>query len=321
MHTDQAVEPVRHAGGAVARPELFYRQEYVCDVLEAGRRQTFDVLRPQRIRDALAASGLIDPAAFVAPALPAEADLRLVHPAAYLERIRVPATLARLLFLDPSHPWDDRLLLPFLYATGGTLAAALGAAASGGIGLNLGGGFHHAQADKAEGFCAVADVAIAIRRMQCERSVERVLIVDLDYHHGNGNAAIFATDESVFTFSMHAANWCWLTKRHNLDIELPAHTGDAVYLRTLQGALPPILAEFQPDFVFYVAGSDPFVEDRLGDFDVSEPGMLARDRFVTEQVRGRDLPLVVVTAGGYGPSSWRIHCNYYRWLLEVAAGP
>lgn len=300
------------------RPRLFYRAEYVCDVLEAGMRHTFDILRPQRIRDALVACGAARSEEFIVPAALGDDDLRLVHTAAYLELVRQPATLARLLFLDPEHPWDDRLLMPFLYASGGTLAAALAAAEGGGIGLNLGGGYHHAQRDKAEGFCAIADVAVAIRRLQREGRAARVLIVDLDYHHGNGNAEIFATDESVFTFSMHANNWCWLTKRNNLDVELPAHTDDALYLDTLRSRLPPILAEFRPQFVFYVAGSDPFVEDRLGDFDISEAGMLERDCFVTREVRRYGLPLVVVTAGGYGPSSWRIHFNYYRWLLAGA---
>lgn len=304
---------------ATARPRLFYRDEYVLDVVEASMRHTFDVQRPQRIRDALVACGAAGAGEFVAPDALADDDLRLVHTPEYLAQIRVPATLARLLFLDPEHPWDEHLLEPFLYAAGGTLAAASAAAAGRGIGLNLGGGFHHAQADKAEGFCAIADVAVAIRRLQRDRRVERVLIVDLDYHHGNGNAEIFAADESVFTFSIHANNWCWISKRNNLDVELPARTGDDAYLEALRRHLPAVLERFAPDFVFYVAGSDPFVEDRLGDFTVSEAGMLARDRFVTEQVRGRGLPLVVVTAGGYGPSSWRIYFNYYRWLLGGAA--
>jgi len=311
--------PELAAAPGAPRPRLYYRPEYVLDAREQGMRETFDVRRPQRIRDALVRCGAADAAEFLAPAPLADEDLRLVHSPAYLASIRTPATLARLLLLDPAQPWDDRLLLPFLYAAGGTLAAALAAAADGGIGLNLAGGYHHAQADKAEGFCAIADVAIAIRRLQRDRQVARVLIVDLDYHHGNGNAEIFAADESVFTFSMHANNWCWLTKRHNLDIELPSHTGDAAYLEALERHLPPLLADFQPECVFYLAGADPFVEDRLGDFDISETGMLARDRFVTAAVRQRGLPLVVVTAGGYGPSSWRVHFNFYRALLADAA--
>lgn len=301
------------------RPRLYYRPEYVTDVAEAGMRETFDVLRPRRIRDALVACGAARAEEFIAPPALADAELRLVHTSDYLAQLRTPATLARLLFLDPAHPWDDRLLQPFLYASGGTLAAAVTAVAEGGIGCNLAGGYHHAQADKAEGFCAIADVAIAIRRLQREARIARALIVDLDFHHGNGNAEIFASDESVFTFSIHANNWCWLTKRHNLDVELPSHTGDAAYLAAVRAALPPVLTDFAPDVVFYVAGSDPFIEDRLGDFDVSEAGMLERDRCVTTLARAGGRPLVVVTAGGYGPSSWRIHFNYYRWLLGGAA--
>jgi acetoin utilization deacetylase AcuC-like enzyme len=183
--------------------------------------------------------------------------------------------------------------------------------------VNLGGGFHHAQADKAEGFCAIADVAIAIRCLQAAGEIRRALIVDLDYHHGNGNAQIFAEDENVFTFSMHAGNWCWISKRNNRDVELAPGTDDSAYLQALDRHLPQIIEEFQPDFAVYVAGSDPHCEDLLGDFAISEAGMLARDRTVTRLLWGRGIPMVVVTAGGYGPVSWRIHFNYFRWLLET----
>jgi acetoin utilization deacetylase AcuC-like enzyme len=304
---------------AAIRPRLYYRDEYVANVLEAGMRQTFDVLRPRRIRDALLDSGAARPADFVVPSPLEKGDLLLVHTREYADAIHEPATLARLLFLDPEHPWDDRLLLPFLYAAGGTVQAALSAARDGGIGLNLGGGYHHAQADKAEGFCAIADVAIAIRRLRLAGFAERVLIVDLDYHHGNGNAEIFSQDDSVFTFSIHGNNWCWIEKRNNLDLELPPGTGDAVYLDTLRRHLPAVVEEFQPDFAFYVAGADPFVEDALGDFAISEDGMLERDLFVTGTLGDGRLPLVVLTAGGYGPSSWRVHFNFYRHLLERSA--
>ncbi len=295
----------------------FFREEYVYPVLEAGFRHTFDVEKARRIRDALVASGAVTPDGFLAAPAVSDEQLRLVHTADYLEQIRRPDTLARLLFLDPAHPWDDRLLEPFLFATGATIAAARVAVAERCVTINLGGGFHHAQADRADGFCAIADVAIAIRVLQGSRQVERVLIVDLDYHHGNGNAEIFAGDESVFTFSVHAGNWCWVTKRNNLDVELPSGTGDAVYLATVESRLPPVLDAFQPDFVVYVAGSDPFELDTLGDFKVTEAGMLRRDQFVTRQIRGRGLPMVVVTAGGYGPQSWRIHFNYFHWLLTA----
>jgi acetoin utilization deacetylase AcuC-like enzyme len=294
---------------------LFYRHEYVYDALEAGVRHTFDILKPRRIHDALVAARLVAARDVVKPDRVSRGELLLVHTPEYVDEISRPAALARLLFLDPEHPWDARLLEPFLFATGGTIAAARWAVAQRGIGVNLGGGFHHAQADKAEGFCALADVAVAIRLLQRERRVRRVLIVDLDYHHGNGNAEIFAEDENVFTFSIHAGNWCWITKHNNRDVELPAHTQDAAYLEALRAHLPAIVREFQPDFAVYVAGSDPFVEDTLGDFDVSEAGMLERDQTVTRALWGHGIPMCVVTAGGYGDASWRIHFNYVRWLL------
>lgn len=297
---------------------IFYRSEYLSEVSEQGYRHVFDTQKARRICEALLEEDLISRADLLAARPLTEEDLLLVHTPAYLEEIRRPATLARLLLLDPAHPWDGRLLQPFLYAAGGTLAAARLAADRNCIGFNLGGGYHHAQADKAEGFCAIADVAIAVRDLQDRGAATHVLIVDLDCHHGNGNAEIFSNDETVFTFSMHNGNWCWITKRNHLDVELPTHAGDEIYLEALRAHLPRILDTFRPDFVAYVAGSDPFVGDSLGDLDVSEQGMLWRDRFVTEQVRRRAIPLLVVTAGGYGVESWRIHFNYLRWLLRDA---
>jgi acetoin utilization deacetylase AcuC-like enzyme len=298
------------------RVRLFYRDEYVYYAVEAGIRHTFDVERPRRIRDGLLATGLVTAADFVSAPAVSDAELLLVHTPAYVKQIKRPDRLASFLLLDPAHPWDGRLLQSFAYAAGATIVAAREAVAERLICVNLGGGFHHAQADKAEGFCAIADVAIAIRCLQRVEAVERVLIVDLDYHHGNGNASIFARDESVFTFSMHVTDWCRIVKRNNLDVHLPVHASDATYLGLLREHLPGVIEAFDPDLAFYVAGSDPFVEDTLGDAEVSEEGLLERDRFVTRELWGRDVPMVVVTAGGYGRSSWRIYRNYFAWLLS-----
>ena len=298
------------------RTRIFYRDEYVLDSVEEGFRHAFDVRKARRVRDRLIADGLLGPDDFVAAPPVSGDELALVHTDAYLAHIREPANLARLLLLDPERPWDETLLAPFLYATGGTIAAARFAAGTGGIGLNLGGGFHHAQADRGEGFCPIADVAIAARILQREELASRILIVDLDHHHGNGNAEIFAGDESVFTFSIHDNNWSWIEKRNNLDVELPSGCGDEAYLAALETHLPPVVRDFAPDAAFYLAGSDPFVEDVLGDLRVSEAGLLTRDRRVTAGLFGRGIGMAVVTAGGYGPASWRIHYNYAAWLLE-----
>jgi acetoin utilization deacetylase AcuC-like enzyme len=299
------------------RVRLFYRDEYVYDVLESGMRHTFDVLRPRRVRDALVADGLATADDFLAAPPVSDAQLALVHTPGYIAAIKDPATLAGFLLLDPAHPWDDRLLEPFLYASGGTVAAARMALAEGGIAVNFGGGFHHAQADKAEGFCAIADVAIAIRQLEGDGELGRALIVDLDYHHGNGNALIFAADESVFTYSIHGVPWCFLEKQSNEDVMLPPRAGDDEYLGALRRTLPAVIDRFRPDLAFYLAGSDPFVEDTLGEARVSEQGLLERDRFVTGELRRRGIPMAVVMAGGYGPSSWRIYRNYFSWLLAA----
>lgn len=293
---------------------LFFRNEYVSAAVEQGMRHTFDVRKARRVRDALVAAGAARPGDFIAPAAVTPEELRLVHTDAYLEEIFRPEALASLLLVDPTQAWGDRLLRPFLFATGGTLAASRLALRKRSIAVNLGGGYHHAQSDRGEGFCPIADVAIAVRALQASRDVNRVLLVDLDCHHGNGNAVIFADDESVFTFSVHAGNWCWIEKENNLDIELASGCEDDTYLVAVRDHLPAILDRFEPDFVVYLAGSDPWVDDVLGDFRVSTAGMLARDRLVTEEVRRRGLPMAVVMAGGYGPESWRIHYRYFLWL-------
>jgi acetoin utilization deacetylase AcuC-like enzyme len=294
---------------------LFYRDGYVYDIVEAGWRHTFDVERPRKIHDALIACGAAEAEDFAAPHAVTDDELLLVHTPAYLEEIRDPATLARYLLLDGSHPWDDNLLAPFRLATGGTVEAFHAAVFDGALGLNLSGGFHHAQADKAEGFCALADVPVAIRAARRAGFDGRVLVVDLDYHHGNGTALIFAEDETVFTFSMHNVPWCFLDKKNNRDVELPPRPADAEYLAILSDELPRILDRFEPDAAVYLAGSDPYENDTLGDARLTLPGLLERDRFVSRAFLERDVPFAVVTAGGYGVDSWRVHFNYYRWLL------
>jgi acetoin utilization deacetylase AcuC-like enzyme len=306
---------------AALRTQFFYRDEYVYDVVERGVRHTFDVERPRKIRDALVRCGALKSEAFVSvPALTDE-DLDLVHTREYVRAIKNPETLARYLLLDPAHPWGTNLLQPFLYASGGTVAAVRSAVERRSMSVNLAGGYHHAQPDKAEGFCVIADVAIAIRRLRAGGMLDGVLIVDLDAHHGNGNALIFADDESVFTFSIHDVRWCDVAKRNNLDVELRPHTGDGEYLAALTDHLPRIVSLFAPGLVVYVAGSDPYVGDPLGVFDLSEEGLLERDRMVTRATFGRGIPLAVVTAGGYGEASWRLHFNYFRWLLDESVAP
>jgi acetoin utilization deacetylase AcuC-like enzyme len=168
-----------------------------------------------------------------------------------------------------------------------------------GVGLHLGGGFHHACEDHGEGFCLFNDVAVAIQVLRRERAISRAAVVDCDVHQGNGTAFIFAGDRSVFTFSIHQEhNYPVFKPASSLDINLPDYADDELYLRQLAGAVPRVFAA-APDIVFYLAGADPFEDDQLGGLSLTKQGLRRRDRFVFNAARELDVPVVVTLAGGY----------------------
>jgi acetoin utilization deacetylase AcuC-like enzyme len=163
---------------------------------------------------------------------------------------------------------------------------------------HIGGGLHHAFPNHGEGFCPFNDVAVAVRVLQ-SLGVERVAIVDLDVHHGNGTAFIFESDPRIFTFSMHQQHLYPMWKpRGSLDIGLADNTGDARYLDALSAALPQVMAS-DPECVFYLAGADPYEDDQLGGLRLTREGLRARDRLVVDTVGASGVPLVVTLAGGY----------------------
>jgi acetoin utilization deacetylase AcuC-like enzyme len=181
---------------------------------------------------------------------------------------------------------------------GGTMQAAR-LALDEGMAANLGGGLHHGFARHGEGFCVFNDVAVAIRRLMADGLVRRPAVVDLDVHHGNGTAAIFARDPDVFTFSMHQEhNYPYLKPPSTLDIGLNDRTGDAEYLDKLAQALPEVLAH-RPDLIVYLAGADPYRHDQLGGLSLSLDGLRQRDRLVFDTGRQAGIPIVVTLAGGY----------------------
>ncbi|MEJ2633960.1 MAG: histone deacetylase [Calditrichia bacterium] len=298
------------------RCKIVYRSEYFAGIQARDSRQSFDVMKFKKIRDELIREKLIRRKDVLSAPRISDEDLLLVHTREYLDSLRDPMKVGEILNLDYVNPWDEYIFEYFRYVTGGTLLATRYALQHNMTVFNLGGGYHHAHPDRGEGFCLLNDVAIAIRRMQIEKKVKRTLIVDLDYHQGNGNILFFKDDESVFTFSMHADAWVDNPpKAHNIGIELPSHTKDKKYLETLEKELHKIYQEFSPDLVMYVAGSDPYELDSLGDFDISEQGMLERDILVYRAARQRKIPLVVLNSGGYGPDSWKIYYNFIKWVI------
>ena len=204
----------------------------------------------------------------------------------------------------------------FLFMVGGTIMATQFALENNKTGFNLGGGYHHAHPDRGEGFCLINDVGVAIEKFIGEKKIKKVLVVDLDYHQGNGILLFYRNNPNIFTFSMHAENWDNVDKENNNDIELPSHIDDQGYLKVLKRNLPKVLEKFKPDLSIYLAGSDPYVGDELGDFDISEKGMLERDIFVYQQIRLNNIPLVVLAAGGYGLESWKIYYNFIKWVIK-----
>ncbi len=254
-----------------------------------------------------------------APEVPREA-LELAHDPAYLDRV-FRGELARPEVLRLGLPFTPSLLRRALHATGGTLMAALDAL-EGGLGLNLSGGTHHAFPDRAEGYSLFNDVAVAIRWLRARGFGERVLVVDLDAHQGNGTAVFFQGDPTVYTLSLHGArNYPLKKEKSDLDIGLPDGTGDEAYLYALEGALE-VAQAFRPGLVFYNAGVDVLQGDRFGRLALSLEGLEKRDLRVYRFVKRLGVPLVVVMGGGYNRDpglTVEAHAQTYRLALSSLA--
>jgi acetoin utilization deacetylase AcuC-like enzyme len=250
------------------------------------------------IRDALVRDRFAGPDDFATPEPATDDDVLLVHEPGWVQRLKT-GTLTYHEILRLEVPYSKRMVEAFWLATGGTILAAR-LALQEGIGFNLGGGFHHAFPDHGEGFCAVNDVAVAVRRVQREGLIHRAMIVDCDVHHGNGTAAIFAADPSVYTFSIHQFNNYPNEKPlSDMDIHLADGAGDAEYLERLANGMKAAYALFHPELVVYVAGADPYYQDQLGGLCVTLDGLAQRDRMVVDAALNHAGAVAIVLAGGY----------------------
>jgi acetoin utilization deacetylase AcuC-like enzyme len=207
----------------------------------------------------------------------------------------------------------------FTASSGGTLAASR-LALQYGMGINIGGGFHHAFPDHAEGFCYLNDVAIAIRWLRKIKAANKVFILDCDVHQGNGTAYIFKDDPNVFTFSIHQQNAYPTKQKSSLDIGLENGTGDARYLSILNKYIPSIWREFKPDLIIYVAGADPYEKDQLGGLEISREGLLERDTLILENSVKDNIPVSIVLGGGYAldtRDTVQIHFNTCKKGIDL----
>jgi acetoin utilization deacetylase AcuC-like enzyme len=246
----------------------------------------------------------------LAPALPAsDGELALVHTPRYVDAV-AQGLLSAAEQREIGFPWSPRMAERARRSVGATIAAARAALIGGeGVAANLAGGTHHAQSDKGSGYCVFNDAAVAARLMQAEwhrhrRALLRVAVIDLDVHQGNGTAAVFADDDTVFTLSLHGArNFPSRKVAGDLDVELPDGCGDAAYLEALDAALRTLWQRHgtqPPGLVFYLAGADPHEADRLGRLALTSAGLAERDRRVFDACRERGVAVALSMAGGYG---------------------
>lgn len=257
---------------------------------------------------------------FLRPEPASEADILRVHTKDWVEKLRT-GTLTASDVMKLEVPYSPELVRAFWLAAGGTMTAGESALRDG-FACNLGGGFHHAYPGHGEGFCAIHDVAVAIRALQARKEIDRAMVVDTDVHHGNGTAAIFANDPSVFTLSIHQWNNYPAYKPHSsLDINLEDGVADEEYLGALLPAVEKSIDAFHPNILFYVGGADPYREDQLGGLDLSIAGLQRRDAGVFEIARGRNIPVVTTQAGGYArriEDTVQIHVNTVLAAKQVA---
>ncbi|HZX93142.1 MAG TPA: histone deacetylase [Myxococcales bacterium] len=271
------------------------------------------------LRERLVATGVLARAELEEADLIDRASLLLAHTPHYVETV-FSGSLTEADQRRIGFPWSEGLLARSRASVQGTVAAARAALRDGMAG-NLAGGTHHAAAGHGSGFCVFNDIAVAARALQRDGAIDRALVVDLDVHQGDGTAAIFEGDDSVFTFSMHGAkNFPFRKQRSSLDVDLRDGCDDTEYLEALARHLPEVMDRARADIVFFQAGVDPLQQDLLGRLELSLEGLRARDRMVARVARERGIPLVLTLGGGYAnPIAMSVEAHAATWAEARAA--
>lgn len=284
----------------------------------------FPTAKYRLVRGRLLDEGVLDEQEILTPRPADRRAVARIHTAGYLRKIReddFSLRERRMLEVPFSPELHDAMEL----CCGGTILVGETALAEA-VCVHLGGGFHHAFPDHGEGFCLFNDVAVATADLRARGRVQRIAVVDLDVHHGNGTAAVFADEPSVFTFSMHQErNYPTVKPAGDLDLGLENGVDDERYLELLAEHLPLVLDDHAPDLVFYLAGADPYRRDQLGGLGLSLEGLRRRDLLVLGECVSRGIPVAVTLAGGYAfrrEDTVEIHCNTVRAAREAwtAAG-
>jgi len=274
--------------------KLVYHERYD---LNLGAH-VFPSQKYRMVRDQLLSDGIAAPEDFLKPDPAADADILRVHSHDYVRKLKT-GSLSHSELLRLELPYSKEMVEAFWLAAGGSILAGK-RALSDGWAANIGGGFHHAYPGHGEGFCAIHDVAVAIRRLQFDRDIETAMVVDTDVHQGNGTAEIFGGDSAIFTLSIHQENnYPYHKPRSTLDINLPDGLGDDDYLAILNEHLRRAFQDFSPEILFYVAGADPYRDDQLGGLKLTIEGLRRRDALVFDYARHSRVPVAITLAGGY----------------------
>ncbi|MCB0557373.1 MAG: histone deacetylase [Lewinellaceae bacterium] len=286
---------------------------------ELPEKHRFPMVKYELLPEQLLYEGTVKEDNFFHPeALPEEVIL-LTHERTYWEKLK-NQELSRKEIRAIGFPMSDKLVQRGRHIANGTVQCALYSRKYG-VALNVAGGTHHSFTYKGEGFCLLNDIAIAANYLLHHNVVEKILVIDLDVHQGNGTAQIFRHDPRVFTFSMHGEkNYPLRKEPSDLDIGLPDKTEDAAYLKTLYEILPRLMDEVQPQQVFYLSGVDVIYSDKLGRLSLSLQGCRERDRFVLETCKKNGAPVAISMGGGYSERLAHIieaHANTYRVAQEL----
>jgi acetoin utilization deacetylase AcuC-like enzyme len=295
---------------------IVYHPDYVTPLPDGHR---FPMPKFGKVYETLIRDGIATLDQFHIPDVATIDELQLVHTPVYVEAYRQGTLDARAL-RRIGFPWSPALVTRTCTAVGGTILTAK-LALQHGLACNTAGGTHHAYADFGSGFCIFNDMAVAARVVQALGLARQILVIDLDVHQGDGTAAIFHHDPSVYTFSMHCgANFPFRKQQSDLDLALAINIGDDAYLAALQATLPDLLQRVQPDLVFLDAGVDPHHDDSLGKLALSDGGLDRRDRYVLATCAAQGIPVAAVIGGGYQKDVDRLarrHCTLHRAATEI----
>lgn len=295
---------------------IAYDKKYKLDLPENHR---FPMIKYELLPKKLISNGVSSQRDFFQPGLADIDQLLEVHEKNYILKLKnlklTKSEIRRIGF-----PLSDKLIEREMIITNGTIKGAIKALEQK-VSFNIAGGTHHSFSDRGEGFCLLNDQAVSAQNLIKNHNINKILIIDLDVHQGNGTASIFKSNNKVYTFSMHGSkNYPFKKEKSDLDIEFPDKTNDEFYINKLKEILPKVFDEFEPDFIFYLAGVDVLENDKLGRLSLTINGCKKRDQFVLELSKKNNIPIQISMGGGYSISIKDIleaHSNTYRLAQEI----